>query len=44
LASTWISQQSLYPWDTSILKTIDNLLIGHIRSSRVQEDKSKRQS
>lgn len=28
LAQSWISNQSQYPWDTSVLKVIDNLVIG----------------
>jgi hypothetical protein len=28
LAQGWISNQSQYPWDTSVLKVIDNLVIG----------------
>jgi len=27
-ASIWIASQDQYPWDTSILKVVDNLLIG----------------
>ena len=27
-ASTWISRKNFYPWDTSILKVVDNLIIG----------------
>lgn len=28
LANNWISMQSQYPWDTSVFKVIDNLVIG----------------
>jgi len=28
IATTWIGQQDRFPWDTSILKVIDNLVIG----------------
>jgi hypothetical protein len=28
VASKWISNQSSFPWDTSIFKVIDNLIIG----------------
>ena len=28
LAQGWISNQSQYPWDTSVLKVIDNIVIG----------------
>ena len=27
-ANTWINNQSSFPWDTSVLKVIDNLVIG----------------
>jgi len=27
-ANTWINSQSSFPWDTSVLKVIDNLVIG----------------
>jgi hypothetical protein len=27
-ASKWISRKDVYPWDTSILKVVDNLIIG----------------
>jgi hypothetical protein len=28
LANNWVSMQSQYPWDTSVFKVIDNLVIG----------------
>lgn len=28
MASQWVSNQDIYPWDTSVLKVVDNLLIG----------------
>ncbi|MCT4507759.1 MAG: hypothetical protein N4A48_03225 [Tepidibacter sp.] len=28
LSQSWINQPDLYPWDTSTLKTIDNIIIG----------------
>lgn len=27
-ASKWIARQDVYPWDTSVLKVVDNLVIG----------------
>jgi len=30
----WITQKEKYPWDTSPLKTIDNLVIGCVRKAR----------
>lgn len=31
-AKTWIANQDRYPWDTSVLKVVDNLVIGALRS------------
>jgi hypothetical protein len=28
LSQSWINEPDLYPWDTSTLKTIDNIIIG----------------
>lgn len=28
IAHGWIAQKNKYPWDTSLLKIIDNLVIG----------------
>lgn len=30
-ASKWIANQDQYPWDTSVLKVVDNLLIGSMK-------------
>ncbi|WP_349741503.1 hypothetical protein [Roseateles cavernae] len=30
-AARWAAEASRYPWNTSLLKTVDNLLVGHVR-------------
>jgi len=41
LAEKWMSDQVTYPWDTSILKVVDNLLIGAKRRSVEKSVKGK---
>jgi len=33
-AKAWISDEEKYPWDTSILKIVDNLVIGAVRTRK----------
>lgn len=34
LAESWTSNQNIYPWDTSVFKVIDNLVIGAVKASK----------
>jgi hypothetical protein len=33
-AKRWMADEVRFPWDTSILKVIDNLVIGAVRKNR----------
>lgn len=37
-ANKWISMQSTYPWDTSVFKVIDNLVIGAVKLEQSNQD------
>ena len=34
LSNKWVNNQKKYPWDTSLPKVIDNLIIGAVKSNR----------
>ena len=38
MVDPWIDDQATYPWDTSILKVIDNLIIGAVLVDREKEE------
>lgn len=33
-ASEWMADQALFPWDTSLLKVVDNVLIGAVKAKK----------
>ena len=41
-ANGWIKKQSEFPWDTSILKVIDNLVIGIGLISKEKKKRNKK--
>lgn len=42
LVQNWISDQENYPWDTSVFKVIDNLVVGAIRWRSEQNGSSRK--
>lgn len=35
-ADSWMSQQETFPWDTSVFKVIDNLIIGVMQQRKAK--------